>query len=82
MLNCPVSGVELRIPKGAIPPGEKHEIYVKVSFFVRLIGVREGNIAVQKLQKSVFSRSGGAVLLSGRDICPRNIFVNVPYPVN
>ncbi|EYC15674.1 hypothetical protein Y032_0036g3290 [Ancylostoma ceylanicum] len=30
VLNCPVSGVELRIPKGAIPPGEKHEIYVKV----------------------------------------------------
>ncbi|CAJ0594540.1 unnamed protein product [Cylicocyclus nassatus] len=30
VLNCPVSGVELRIPKGAIPAGEKHEIYVKV----------------------------------------------------
>ncbi|KAK6730672.1 hypothetical protein RB195_007256 [Necator americanus] len=30
VLNCPASGVELRIPKGAIPPGETHEIYVKV----------------------------------------------------
>ncbi|KAJ1349109.1 ZU5 domain [Parelaphostrongylus tenuis] len=30
VLNCPVSGVELRIPKGAIPDGETHEIYVKV----------------------------------------------------
>uniref|UniRef100_A0A7I5E6C6 PDZ and ZU5 domain containing protein n=2 Tax=Trichostrongylidae TaxID=6315 RepID=A0A7I5E6C6_HAECO len=30
VLNCPASGVELRIPKGAIPPGESHEIYVKV----------------------------------------------------
>uniref|UniRef100_A0A1I7XGY9 PDZ domain-containing protein n=1 Tax=Heterorhabditis bacteriophora TaxID=37862 RepID=A0A1I7XGY9_HETBA len=30
VLNCPVSGVELRIPKGAIPEGEMHEIYVKV----------------------------------------------------
>lgn len=30
VLNCPASGVELRIPKGAIPPGETHEVYVKV----------------------------------------------------
>uniref|UniRef100_A0A158P6K2 PDZ domain-containing protein n=1 Tax=Angiostrongylus cantonensis TaxID=6313 RepID=A0A158P6K2_ANGCA len=30
VLSCPVSGVELRIPKGAIPAGETHEIYVKV----------------------------------------------------
>ncbi|VDM55097.1 unnamed protein product [Angiostrongylus costaricensis] len=29
VLSCPVSGVELRIPKGAIPAGETHEIYVK-----------------------------------------------------
>ncbi|WKX92856.1 hypothetical protein Q1695_010692 [Nippostrongylus brasiliensis] len=30
VLNCPASGVELRVPKGAIPSGESHEIYVKV----------------------------------------------------
>ncbi|KJH48283.1 PDZ/DHR/GLGF domain protein [Dictyocaulus viviparus] len=30
VLNCPTSGVELRIPKGAIPSGETHDIYVKV----------------------------------------------------
>lgn len=30
VLRCPVSKVELRIPKGALPDGEKHEIYVKV----------------------------------------------------
>ncbi|RCN26643.1 ZU5 domain protein, partial [Ancylostoma caninum] len=60
VLNCPVSGVELRIPKGAIPPGEKHEIYVKVC--------RDGD-------SPPIDKSKGETLLSPLVMCgPQGLF--------
>ncbi|VDM76185.1 unnamed protein product [Strongylus vulgaris] len=52
VLNCPASGVELRIPKGAIPAGEKHEIYVKASFVICLLTLLTQLIMVCSLHLS------------------------------
>lgn len=64
VLRCPVSKVELRIPKGAIPDGEKHEIYVKVC--------REGD-------SPPIDKSKGETLLSPLVMCgPKGLSFLVP----
>lgn len=54
VIRCDRSNVELRIPPGAIPDGEEHEIYVKVC--------REGD-------SSPIDRSKGETLLSPLVMC-------------